>query len=174
MEPSAVPDGSPSLHPMDATVSSTTLGPNTAVNPKDIRDSRQTSSTSLASAASSSSTSSKTQPPIPRRTPSASSISVSSSSINKAAHRQSFAEELRNPPVSPRRRQPSVTQIAVQDLLNNPPASRHSNSRFAGREWRDVHVGELTSPDDVRWATMATSVEEATMVSKFMRRQRLD
>lgn len=158
---SAAPGGAQNLHPAEAV-------PTGSGEPKDLTHSRQASSTSLGSASSSTSTNSKPQAPAPHRTPSGNSItlaSVSNTSINKSAHRQSFAEELRNPPASPRRRHASVTQIAVQDLFNNPPPARH-NSKFAGREWRDVHVGELTSPDDVRWATLDTSVEEATMVSR--------
>ncbi|UNI17287.1 cell separation during budding [Purpureocillium takamizusanense] len=90
--------------------------------------------------------------------------SPSSSSINKAAHRQSFAENLRNMPPSPRHRHPSLTQAAVQDLMNHPPSgSKHTNPRFAGRDWRDIAIGELTSPDDIRWIDMDSSVEEATI-----------
>lgn len=95
--------------------------------------------------------------------------SNSQSSLNKSihihAHRASFAENLRNAPPSPRaQRHPSFTQAAIQDLLNHPPSSKQPNPRFAGREWRDVSVGELVSRDDVRWASMDTSVEEATMI----------
>ncbi|KAK2612220.1 cell separation during budding [Conoideocrella luteorostrata] len=93
----------------------------------------------------------------PQRTPSLSNIS-------KSAHRQSFAENLRNVPQSPRHRHPSFTQAAVQELLNHPPSGqRHANSKFAGREWGEITVGELVSPDDVKWIDMDSSVEEATM-----------
>ncbi|KAK8091807.1 hypothetical protein PG997_002168 [Apiospora hydei] len=61
-------------------------------------------------------------------------------------------------------RHPSLTQAAIQDLLNHPPTSKAHNPRFAGRDWREVAVGELASKDDVKWVTMDTSVEEATMV----------
>lgn len=95
----------------------------------------------------------------PQRTPSL-------SNINKSAHRQSFAENLRNAPSSPRHRHPSFTQAAVQELLNHPPSGqRHTNPRFAGRELGEITVGELVSPDDVKWVEMDGSVEEATMVS---------
>jgi hypothetical protein len=95
--------------------------------------------------------------------------SSSQTSLHKAghiaSHRQSFAENQRHPPPSPRsQRHPSFTQQAVQDLLNHPPTNRLPNPRFAGRDWRDIALGELVSPDDVRWAEMDTSVEEATMV----------
>lgn len=94
----------------------------------------------------------------PQRTP-------STSSISKMAHRQSFAENLRNVPPSPRHRHPSLTQAAIQDLLNHPPSgNRHMNAKFVGREWRDISIGEMVSPDDVWWVEMDSSVEEATMV----------
>ncbi len=81
-----------------------------------------------------------------------------------AAHRQSFAENQRYPPPSPRaQRHPSFTQQAIQELLINPPSNRHANPRFAGREWADIALGEL-APDEAKWADLDTSVEEATMV----------
>ncbi|KLU84523.1 SDS23, partial [Magnaporthiopsis poae ATCC 64411] len=81
-----------------------------------------------------------------------------------AAHRQSFAENLRNPPPSPRsHRHLSFTQSALQELLSHPPSSRVPNPQFAGRDWRDVAVGELVSQDDIKWVDLDTSVEEATM-----------
>lgn len=108
------------------------------------------------------SSSANSQPsPVPR--------SSSQTSLNKSvhvhSHRASFAENLRNAPPSPRaQRHPSFTQAALQDLLNHPPASKQPNPRFAGREWRDVTVAELVSTDDVRWADIDTSVEDATRV----------
>ncbi|KAK0750461.1 hypothetical protein B0T18DRAFT_345920 [Schizothecium vesticola] len=78
-------------------------------------------------------------------------------------HRQSFAENQRHPPPSPRARHPSFTQQAIQDLLISPPSNRHANPRYAGRDWRDIALGEL-SPDEAKWADLDTSVEEATMV----------
>lgn len=58
-----------------------------------------------------------------------------------------------------------MTQSAIQDLLNHPPtANKHTNPRFAGREWRDIKVGEIANPEDVRWIDMDGSVEEATML----------
>ncbi|KAI1635772.1 sds23/moc1 [Biscogniauxia mediterranea] len=96
-------------------------------------------------------------PPPPQRTP-------STSSLHKHSHRSSFAENLRGLPPSPRnQRHPSLTQSAVHDLLNHPPAPRHQNPRFAGRDWRDVAIGELVSKDDVKWVNMDTSVEDASM-----------
>ncbi|RDA86235.1 hypothetical protein CP532_5116 [Ophiocordyceps camponoti-leonardi (nom. inval.)] len=88
----------------------------------------------------------------------------STSSINKTTHRHGFPENLRNIPPSPRNRQPSLTQAAVQELLNHPPSgNRHANPKFAGREWRDITIGEIVSSDDVKWVEMDSSVEEATM-----------
>ncbi|KAK7746015.1 cell separation during budding [Cytospora paraplurivora] len=80
----------------------------------------------------------------------------------------SFAENLRNhhAPPSPRNsRHTSFTQAAVQDLMNHPPPSRQPNPKFAGRDWRDVQLGELISLNthEVKWADMDSSVEEATI-----------
>lgn len=86
------------------------------------------------------------------------------SNIQTPSHRLSFTENLRNGPASPRQRNPSLTQAAVQELMNNPPSNKHANPKFVGRDWQDVSVGELVSHDDVRWASLDTSVEEATSV----------
>lgn len=102
-------------------------------------------------------------PPPPQRTGSASSIHKSGHVISHG-HRSSFAENLRGLPPSPRnQRHPSFTQAAIQDLLNHPPANRHQNPRFSGRDWRDIAIGELVSKDDVSWVEMDTSVQDATM-----------
>ncbi|PNY30030.1 Protein SDS23 [Tolypocladium capitatum] len=141
---------------MDAS-SSAGAGGRDLKDAKDKDKDKDASPSGLSIAVLRSSTSSQQSTP-PQRTP-------SSSSINKTAHRQSFAENLRNVPPSPRHRHPSLTQAAVQELLNHPPSgSRHTNPRFVGREWRDITVGELVSLDDVRWIEMDSSVEEATMV----------
>lgn len=147
--------------------------PSSSSAARELKDTRATSSTSLASAASSSSGNANTNnnpnnnssttthkpPSLPQRTP-------SGSSINKSAHRQSFVEGLRNTPSSPRsQRHPSFTQAAVQELLNHPPAgNKHANPKFAGRDWRDVSIGELVSLEDVKWVEWDTGIEEATMV----------
>ncbi|KAK4240737.1 hypothetical protein C8A03DRAFT_12966 [Achaetomium macrosporum] len=82
-----------------------------------------------------------------------------------ATHRQSFIENQRFPPASPRNhRHPSFTQQALQELMNHPPSNRHPNPRYAGRDWRDIAVGELAVPEDVRWADLDSSVQEATML----------
>ena len=80
-----------------------------------------------------------------------------------ATHRQSFVENQRYPPSPRAHRHPSFTQQAIQELLITPPANRHANPRFAGRDWRDISLGEL-SPDEARWADWETSVEDATRV----------
>ncbi|KAG5960722.1 hypothetical protein E4U58_004567, partial [Claviceps cyperi] len=89
----------------------------------------------------------------------------SSGSINKSERRQSFAENLRYAPQSPRHRHPSFAQTALQELLNHPPAGqRYSNPQFAGRDWGEITVGELVSPEDVKWVDIDSSVEDATKI----------
>ncbi|KAG6004331.1 hypothetical protein E4U21_001144 [Claviceps maximensis] len=93
----------------------------------------------------------------PKKTPSLGNIDMS-------ARRQSFAENLRNAPQSPRHRNPSFTQAAVQELLNHPPTGQRYNPRFVGREWGEITIGELVSSEDVKWIDMDSSVEEATKI----------
>jgi hypothetical protein len=79
-------------------------------------------------------------------------------------HRQSFSESLRGLPPSPRaQRQPSLSQLAVQELIDNPPA--RNDPAFAGRDWRTVNIDELVSPDDLQFVEANTGVEAATNVS---------
>lgn len=69
-------------------------------------------------------------------------------------------------PPSPRQqRQPSFSQAAVQELLNNPPVAKPGDPAFAGRDWKDVEVGELVDIKDVRFVELDTGVEAATNVS---------
>ena len=77
-------------------------------------------------------------------------------------HRSSFAENLRHSPRS--QRHPSFTQAAVQELLNHPPSTKSGDPRFVGRDWRQIHVGELVHKSDVRWVELDDSVEKATKV----------
>lgn len=48
--------------------------------------------------------------------------------------------------------------------MNHPPTNRHPNPRYAGRDWREIAVGELAVPDDLRWAELDRNVQDATMV----------
>ncbi|KKK22347.1 CBS domain protein [Aspergillus rambellii] len=78
-------------------------------------------------------------------------------------HRQSFSESLRGAPGSPRsRRQPSLTQAAIQSLIDNPPAPNNVNPAFVGRDWREISIGELVSPDDLKFVEIDTGIETAT------------
>lgn len=153
------------------------MDPSQGSAPRELKDTRTTSSTSLASAVSNSSASQPQKPPtLSQRSPSV-SISGGSGSNNgahKSAHRQSFVEGLRNAPSSPRtQRHPSFTQAALQELLNHPPsANKHGNPRFAGRDWRDVSIGELVSQEDIRWVEFDSSIEDATKVSLRLEIQR--
>lgn len=82
-----------------------------------------------------------------------------------AQHRQSF-NELRGAPPSPRsQRQPSISSLAVQELINNPPQRSAPDPKFAGRDWRTIKIQELTRPEDLRFVEADTGVEAATNVS---------
>lgn len=82
------------------------------------------------------------------------------------SHRQSFSDQLRGNPASPRaQRQPSLPHAAVQDLFDNPPAASAGDPAFLGRDWKEICVGELVNKDDVRAVDPLTGVEEATNVS---------
>ncbi|GES60712.1 CBS domain protein [Aspergillus terreus] len=97
------------------------------------------------------------------RSPSMRSQSLRLSSNHQ--HRQSFSETLRAAPGSPRaRRQPSLTQAAIQSLIDNPPAPNHVDPAFVGRDWREISIGELVSPDDLKFVEIDTGIEEATNV----------
>ncbi|KAE8556550.1 hypothetical protein EYB25_001251 [Talaromyces marneffei] len=79
------------------------------------------------------------------------------------SHRQSFGDSLRNTPQSPRnRRQPSLTQAAIQGLIDNPPARNPADPAFLGRDWRHISIGELVKPADLRFVEVDTGIEEAT------------
>ncbi|KAJ5172114.1 hypothetical protein N7492_004707 [Penicillium capsulatum] len=79
------------------------------------------------------------------------------------SHRQSLSESLRGPPASPRnRRQPSLNQAALQSLIDNPPPPKNADPAFAGRDWRQISIGELVSPEDLHFVELDTGIEEAT------------
>lgn len=85
-------------------------------------------------------------------------------------HRQSLSETLRGPPGSPRtRRQPSLSQSAIQSLIDNPPPPKNVDPAFIGRDWREISIGELVSPADLQFVELDTGIEEATNVSAFGR-----
>ncbi|KAB8230742.1 CBS domain-containing protein [Aspergillus alliaceus] len=80
-------------------------------------------------------------------------------------HRHSLSESLRGAPGSPRsRRQPSLTQAAIQSLIDNPPAPNHVNPAFVGRDWREISIGELVSPKDLKFVEIDTGIEDATNI----------
>ncbi|KAJ5364235.1 Protein sds23 [Penicillium cataractarum] len=80
-------------------------------------------------------------------------------------HRQSLSETLRGPPGSPRnRRQPSLTQSAIQSLIDNPPPPKNVDPAFIGRDWREISIGELVSPGDLQFVELDTGIEEATNI----------
>lgn len=71
-------------------------------------------------------------------------------------------------PPSPRQnRHLSFPQAQVQDLLNNPPTSGHSDPKFVGRDWQHISVGELCDEEDLRFVELDTGVEDATNVRLF-------
>ncbi|PGG95900.1 hypothetical protein GX51_08079 [Blastomyces parvus] len=79
--------------------------------------------------------------------------------------RHSFSDSLRAAPSSPRaRRQPSLTQSAVQSLIDNPPSGNAADPAFAGRDWTQISIGELVTPSDLRFVEMDIGIEEATKV----------
>lgn len=68
-------------------------------------------------------------------------------------------------PQSPRaRRQPSLTQAAIQSLIDNPPVPNPADPAFVGRDWRQITIGELVRPDDLKYVEVDTDIEEATNV----------
>jgi len=91
-------------------------------------------------------------------------LKLGSSPSPASSHRSSFAEHMRGTPTSPRAsRQPSLTQQALQDLLNNPP-TKGGDPKFQGRDWKTVRLGEIVDPDLVRFVEYDTSVEDATSI----------
>ena len=100
--------------------------------------------------------------PIPSRSPSGRRGHLSSPS---QSHRQSFTDQLRGLPPSPRAaRHLSLSQLQIQELLNNPPTVGSADPAFAGRDWQHINVDELVHPKDLLFVEWGTSVETATNV----------
>lgn len=98
-----------------------------------------------------------------------SSLRIAHIPLSNAPHRQSFSESLRGLPPSPRaQRQPSLTQLAVQELIDNPPARNQPDPVFLGRDWRTVPVVELVSPEKLKFVDVDAGVEAATNVSTLV------
>ncbi|CAI7576072.1 unnamed protein product [Penicillium bialowiezense] len=92
-------------------------------------------------------------------------LRISHMSTPTHQHRQSLSETLRGPPGSPRsRRQPSLPQSAIQSLIDNPPPPKPTDPAFVGRDWRDISIGELVSPDELKFVELDTGIEEATNI----------
>jgi hypothetical protein len=99
-----------------------------------------------------------------RSSSSRNTLRVSQMSTNHQ-HRQSLSETLRGPPGSPRaRRQPSLPQSAIQSLIDNPPPPKSTDPAFVGRDWREISIGELVKPDELRFVELDTGIEDATNV----------
>lgn len=58
----------------------------------------------------------------------------------------------------------SLSQIQVQELLNNPPTAGQADPRFAGRDWQHIGVGELVDLEDLQFVEWETGIEEATNI----------
>ncbi|EPE35900.1 CBS-domain-containing protein [Glarea lozoyensis ATCC 20868] len=100
-----------------------------------------------------------TDPVTPAEVP-ARNNTASPKTLQTISHRSSFADNLRHSPRS--QRHPSFTQAGVQELINHPPATRTGDPKFAGRDWRNIRVGELVVKEEVRWAELDTDVQTAT------------
>ena len=99
---------------------------------------------------------------VPSRSPSGRRAHLSSPS---QSHRQSFTDQLRGFPPSPRStRHLSLSQLQIQELLNNPPKSSSADPAFAGRDWQHISIGELVHEKDLLFVEWDTSVEAATNV----------
>ena len=87
-----------------------------------------------------------------------------------SSHRQSFSESLRGVPPSPRsQRQPSLSQLYLQELIDNPPARHAADPAFQGRDWRSIQVSELVDKKDMVFVDGSMGIEEATNVSSLSR-----
>ena len=93
------------------------------------------------------------------------SLRISHMPSAASQHRQSF-NELRGAPPSPRsQRTPSISSLALQELIDNPPPRGPPDPRFTGRDWQTIKIQELTSPEDLRFVQSDVPVEAATNVS---------
>ena len=64
-------------------------------------------------------------------------------------------------------RNQSLTQVQIQELIDNPPTKGMGDGaeeRFKGRAWQGITVGELCEEGDLRWVELETGVEDATNV----------
>ena len=101
------------------------------------------------------------------RTPST-SMRLAQNSSPSHPHRQSYHEQLRGFPPSPRaNRHLSLSQSQIQELLNNPPATGPSDPKFSGRDWQHIQVGELIDPKNLHFVELDTGIEAATNVSSL-------
>jgi hypothetical protein len=94
------------------------------------------------------------------------SLAPTPSSPRLNANRSSsLAENFRNTPLSPRtQRAPSMSQAAIQDLINDPPTAKSRDPTFTGRDWKSIPVEEIVDKSHVRFVDTTTSVEKATEV----------
>lgn len=58
----------------------------------------------------------------------------------------------------------SLSQLQIQELLNNPPKAGAADPAFAGRDWQHIGIGELAHAKDLIFVEWNTSVEAATNV----------
>jgi hypothetical protein len=79
-------------------------------------------------------------------------------------HRQSYSESRRVPPSPHSRRQASLTHNAIQSLIDRPTPRGPPDPAFAGRDWGQISIGELVSPDDLAFVEEDAGIEEATEV----------
>jgi CBS domain-containing protein len=59
-------------------------------------------------------------------------------------------------------RQPSISNDAFTELINNPPVAHETDGQFTGRDWWTIKLKELVDPSLVHWAELDTTVEEAS------------
>ena len=52
--------------------------------------------------------------------------------------------------------------MALQELMNNPPAQNAADPRFVARDWRSIQVLELVQGEDLQFVEVDTVVEDAT------------